>query len=835
MTVSSTTNKSGPYLGNGSTVDFDYEFRILDPSHLTVIRTEDGVDTPVAPSDFTVSGVGASSGGALTFLVAPVTGQSITIIRNAPFTQPTDLENQGAYYAETVEAALDLGVMRDQQLAEGLSRAVQIPVGADAGALTGLIEDIVRLSDSADQIDTVAGIAANVTTVAGISANVTTVAGIAANVTTVAGIAGDVTNVADNIASVNTTATNIAAIIGAPEAAAAAIAAEEGAEAAQAAAEAAVGSVNLPPPVASTFLQRNIGNTAYEARTSVEVRDTLDTAPYVADRTALKALDTTKDTVAILKEAGREGVFIWKTGDFSARVTADAAEGVYVKANAIASASGAWVRLFDAAISIKWFGAVGDGATDCSAAVKAALALGSAYGFAVYAPAGNYRLNSTVNPTMSGDIEFICEAGANFVAHTGASAYVFYFQMDPVGTVSLRVRGGRFDVSNVPNGDVNHIGNIFYIGASEGGNMGNFDVVEFIGCEFYAGEDYEDDNGDSAIFCVADNFRAIQNRFQGFWDAGIYLSGNTSQINGEDALIQGNVFIKCAVAAISKRTFRRYNCSDNFIDRCAVGIAAAGADTTLMAGRENIISGNHIVQPKNAGIQIDECDDSIIVNNRIEDQGYDLTDAAVAVSTGILLRGSSDCLVSTNWIGMRKFSSPNDQHRGVYMQRHTYNAVNYDCLRNLIAQNRIVDVYQGVVEDANGDFNRVIFNMVTGATSSTVLVPGAGSFSADFDSTTQRRINFRGLVSLGGFFGQESFRVNENTTGQVDFLAAAAATGAPILQAIGASTNLDLRLIPKGTGVIRFGTHTTNADAAVNGYITIKDSAGTVRKLATIA
>lgn len=172
MTVSSTTNKSGPYLGNGSTVEFDYEFRILDPSHVTVIMTQGGVDTIVSPSDYTVSGVGAAPGGALTFLTAPVTGQSITIIRNAPFTQPTDLENQGAYYAETVEGALDLGVMRDQQLAEGLSRAVQIPVGADTGALTGLIEDIIRLSDSADEIDTVAGIAAQVSTVAGMASEI---------------------------------------------------------------------------------------------------------------------------------------------------------------------------------------------------------------------------------------------------------------------------------------------------------------------------------------------------------------------------------------------------------------------------------------------------------------------------------------------------------------------------------------------------------------------------------------------------------------------------------------------------------------------------------------
>jgi hypothetical protein len=46
----------------------------------------------------------------------------------------------------------------------------------------------------------------------------------------------------------------------------------------------------------------------------------------------------------------------------------------------------------------------------------------------------------------------------------------------------------------------------------------------------------------------------------------------------------------------------------------------------------------------------------------------------------------------------------------------------------------------------------------------------------------------------------------------------------------------DLRIhLQAGAGTFRFGTFTTNADAAVNGYVTIKDVNGNVRKLATIA
>jgi len=46
--------------------------------------------------------------------------------------------------------------------------------------------------------------------------------------------------------------------------------------------------------------------------------------------------------------------------------------------------------------------------------------------------------------------------------------------------------------------------------------------------------------------------------------------------------------------------------------------------------------------------------------------------------------------------------------------------------------------------------------------------------------------------------------------------------------------NIDLQLIPKGTGNIKFGAYTATP-GATTGYITIKDSAGNLRKLAVIA
>lgn len=57
------------------------------------------------------------------------------------------------------------------------------------------------------------------------------------------------------------------------------------------------------------------------------------------------------------------------------------------------------------------------------------------------------------------------------------------------------------------------------------------------------------------------------------------------------------------------------------------------------------------------------------------------------------------------------------------------------------------------------------------------------------------------------------------------------ATGTPtVIGANGTDANIDLQLSPKGTGAVRIGTYTVGAPTAA-GYITVKDSTGTVRKL----
>jgi hypothetical protein len=82
----------------------------------------------------------------------------------------------------------------------------------------------------------------------------------------------------------------------------------------------------------------------------------------------------------------------------------------------------------------------------------------------------------------------------------------------------------------------------------------------------------------------------------------------------------------------------------------------------------------------------------------------------------------------------------------------------------------------------------------------------------------------------GGLFTQQ-FRVN-NTTSAVNYIAATGAvtTGAPELSVQGSDTNINLKLVPQGTGTLQFGTYTAGVVAQA-GFITITDAGGTSRRL----
>lgn len=107
-------------------------------------------------------------------------------------------------------------------------------------------------------------------------------------------------------------------------------------------------------------------------------------------RTALAGLLPTG--TALLDEGGRNGIFIFADRDLSAEVGADSAQGIYVApASDPSGASGAWVRQYDGALWLNWFGAVEGRNGGANAASNNAAFAGmlSAAGALAVKPAGN--------------------------------------------------------------------------------------------------------------------------------------------------------------------------------------------------------------------------------------------------------------------------------------------------------------------------------------------------------------------------------------------------------------------------------------------------------------
>jgi hypothetical protein len=122
--------------------------------------------------------------------------------------QPTDLTNQGGFYPEVINDALDRATIQIQQLEEKVDRSAKLPI-TSAGDADQLVADIVRIADSADNLDIVATNIDDVNTTADDIANINTVAGSIANVNTTAGSIANVNTVASDIAAVNTVAADL--------------------------------------------------------------------------------------------------------------------------------------------------------------------------------------------------------------------------------------------------------------------------------------------------------------------------------------------------------------------------------------------------------------------------------------------------------------------------------------------------------------------------------------------------------------------------------------------------------------------------------------------------
>jgi hypothetical protein len=189
VTISSSTRKAGPFTGNNTTATYPFAFKIFQASDLLVVRTSlTGVETTLAlTTDYTVSlnaDQNSSPGGSVTLVAGNLaTGLLLTMTSQVPYTQTTDLTNQGGFYPQVITNALDKVTIAIQQLALDASRSVKVDLSSSE---TGdELKD--RIFDAAD--DASADAAAAAASASAAASSQASASSSASTATTQAGIA----------------------------------------------------------------------------------------------------------------------------------------------------------------------------------------------------------------------------------------------------------------------------------------------------------------------------------------------------------------------------------------------------------------------------------------------------------------------------------------------------------------------------------------------------------------------------------------------------------------------------------------------------------------------
>lgn len=121
--------------GDGTTTTFTYDFKIMAQSQAALYLLDaDGNQSQIPNAGWLLNNAGSGSGGTFVYprpgsggSPAPV-GSTLTLIRQVPYTQLTNLFNQGPYLPQVVENALDWMAMQAQQLYALYNRAIRVPL-----------------------------------------------------------------------------------------------------------------------------------------------------------------------------------------------------------------------------------------------------------------------------------------------------------------------------------------------------------------------------------------------------------------------------------------------------------------------------------------------------------------------------------------------------------------------------------------------------------------------------------------------------------------------------------------------------------------------------------
>ena len=106
------------FYGSGSTGPFTFTWQVNDEPDLALVKQP--ISGPAIPlvlgADYTVAGIATPTGGSVTLTVALNTGEQLFISSAVPYDQPLSIRDQGTFFPDVLEDALDRLTMQIKQV-----------------------------------------------------------------------------------------------------------------------------------------------------------------------------------------------------------------------------------------------------------------------------------------------------------------------------------------------------------------------------------------------------------------------------------------------------------------------------------------------------------------------------------------------------------------------------------------------------------------------------------------------------------------------------------------------------------------------------------------------
>jgi len=328
-----------------------------------------------------------------------------------------------------------------------------------------------------------------------------------------------------------------------------------------------------------------------------------------------------------------------------------------------------------------------------------------------------------------------------------------------------------------------------------------------------SGDHFGRGGGDSGLYVKESEHLSITGcSFLGSYDLGIYLSSdiNSARI-GRNASISSNLFYRCGGGIGAKRGFENLSISGNQFIECGNGVFSGVADSNPLTASHLNITGNLFRRTQGNSIRLTNTLNATITGNEILDYRRWVSDGTTqtSVSTGnigggVLLEGSSGVVATGNIIGFSEWLPVTDLSR----------ASPAVAIRDFSATGK------------SSNNNLFVGNLLVGAESAFYISDGS---SGNLISPN----NVIDCINSDRLGASETNRITQINGGILSLLANPAGSDVSI-KATGSDANIDIGLLPQGSGLVQFGNFISDSGLIASGYIQIKDSSGAIRRLAVV-